>query len=83
MTIKKSNQQFRDKSLNLFKWSKQGILITSNGRTINLNDNILIDKDGTLDWLYSLLDEDLVKQQRDDIKEVIKELLEKYENNLK
>jgi hypothetical protein len=76
MTIRKSKQQFRDKSLNLFKWSKQGILITCNGRTINLNDSISIDKDGTIEFLYNLLDEDLVKQQRDDVKEVIKELLE-------
>ncbi len=75
MKIKLSNQQFRDHSLNLFKWSKQGILMTYNRRTINLNDNILIDKDNTLDWLYSLLDNDLPKQQQNDIKEVIKELL--------
>ena len=75
MKIKLSNQQFRDHSLNLFKWSKQGILITYNRTTINLNDNILIDKDSTLEWLYSLLDNELAKQQRDDIKEVIKELL--------
>ncbi len=69
----------RCKELDLFKWSKQGILLTTgsgyNRRTINLNDKILIDKDNTLDWLYSLLDNDLPKQQQDDIKEVIKELL--------
>jgi hypothetical protein len=75
MKIRKCNQQFRDHSLKLFKWSKQGILITYNRTTINLNDNILIDKDSTLEWLYSLLDNELAKQQRDDIKEVIKELL--------
>jgi len=76
MTIRKSKQQFRDKSLNLFKYSKQGILITYNRRTINLNDSISIDKEGTLNYLDNLLDEDLAIQQRDDIKEVIKELLE-------
>ena len=69
----------RCKELDLFKWSKQGILLTTgsgyNKRTINLNDNILIDRDNTLDFLYSLLDNELTKQQRDDIKEVIKELL--------
>jgi hypothetical protein len=77
MKIRKSNQQFRDKSLNLFKWSKQGILITSNRQTINLSEKVLTEKDNVLDWLYSLLDEDLANQQKDDIKEVIKELLEK------
>lgn len=65
--------------LNLFKWRKEGIIMTYgsgfNKRIINISDNISKDKEGCLDWLYSLLDKDLPKQQKDDIKEVILEFL--------
>lgn len=74
MKIRKSNIEFRDRDLNLFKFAKEGILMTFNRRTINLSNNVLIDKNGCLEWLESLLDEDLAPQQKRDIKEVIKEL---------
>lgn len=76
MKIPMITTKFRDPSLNLFKYSKQGILMTYNKRIINLSESILEDKDNVLDFLYSLLDNDLPRQQIDDIKEVIKELLE-------
>ncbi len=76
MKIPKTTIKFRDPSLNLFKYSKQGILMTYNKRIINLSESILEDKDNVLDFLYSLLDNDLPRQQIEDIKEVIKELLE-------
>lgn len=79
MKIRKSTHQFRINELNLFKWKKEGIILTygvgSNKHIINLNESIIVDKDGTLDFLYELLDLELPKQQIDDIKEVIKELL--------
>jgi len=46
-----------------------------NKKIINISDNISKDKDGCLDWLYSLLDKDIPKQQKRDIKEVISEFL--------
>jgi len=65
--------------LNLFKWTKNGIIMTYgigfNKKIINISDNISKDKDGCLDWLYSLLDKDIPKQQKRDIKEVISEFL--------
>lgn len=69
----------RIKELNLFKWRKEGIILTIgssfNKRIINITENISIDREGTLDFLYSLLDEDIPRQQKDDIKEVIKHFL--------
>lgn len=76
MKLRKPHIDIRDKELNLFKYSKEGILITFNHRTINLSKNILIDRDGVLEWLETLLDNDLPNQQRRDIKNVIKELNE-------
>lgn len=80
MNFIKPTLNLRIKDFNLFKWTKQGIILTYgsgfNKHIINLNDNLLIDKDGTLDFLYELLDLELPKQQIDDIKEVISELLE-------
>lgn len=65
--------------LNLFKWKKEGIILTYgsgfNKRIINISDNMRIDKNSCLDWLYELLDEDIPKQQKDDIKEVINEFI--------
>ncbi len=77
---KPSTDNLRIKELNLFKWKKEGIILTYgsgyNKKIININDNILSDRDGTLDFLYSLLDLELPKQQIMDIKEVIKEFIE-------
>lgn len=65
--------------LNLFKWRKEGIIMTYgsgfNKKIINISDNISRDREGCLEWLYSLLEQDLPKQQKDDIKEVILEFL--------
>ena len=65
--------------LSLFKWKKEGIILTYgsgfNKRTINISDNISKDKNGTLDFLYELLDLELPEQQKQDIKEVISEFL--------
>ena len=76
MKLRKPHIDIRDKELNLFKYSKEGILITFNHRTINLSNNILINRDGCLEWLESLLENDLPLQQIRDIKNVIKELNE-------
>lgn len=76
MLIRKSTHQFRVQELNLFKWTKQGILMTYKQRKINLDEYILKDKDGTLDWLNSLLDQVEFNQQRLDIKEVIEYYIE-------
>jgi len=65
--------------LSLFKWKKEGIILTYgsgfNKRTINISDNISKDKNGTLDFLYELLDLELPEQQKKDIKEVISEFI--------
>ena len=74
MKIRKT-QPPRNKELGIFKFSKQGIILTINRRSINISENILINKDETLDFLYSLLDEELVKQQKADIIEVINEFI--------
>lgn len=77
---KPSIDNLRIKELNLFKWKKEGIILTYGSgfykKVININENILKDRDGTLDFLYSLLDLELPKQQIMDIKEVIKEFIE-------
>lgn len=70
----------RYKEFDIFKFSKAGILLTIgssfNKRTINISKNILVDKENTLDFLYSLLDSDeLITQQKNDIKKVIKEFI--------
>lgn len=70
----------RYKEFDIFKFSKDGILLTIgssfNKRTINISKNILVDKENTLDFLYSLLDSDeLITQQKNDIKKVIKEFI--------
>jgi hypothetical protein len=79
MKFRKTTHQFRINELNLFKWKKEGIIMTYgsgfNKRSINISDNISKDKNGTLDWLYDLLDEDIPKQQKDDIREVISEFI--------
>jgi hypothetical protein len=80
MKFRKPNHQFRINEYNLFKWTKQGIILTIgtgfNKRIINLNDNISKDRNGTLDFLYSLLDNDIPNQQKNDIKEVINYYIE-------
>lgn len=79
MKFRKSTHQLRVPELSLFKWKKEGIILTYgagiNKRTINISDNISKDKNGTLDFLYNLLDEDIPNQQKQDIKEVISEFL--------
>ena len=81
MKFRKPILNLRINELNLFKWKKEGIILTygvgCNKHIINLNESILTDKDGTLDFLYELLDLELPKQQIDDIKEVIGEFIEK------
>ena len=66
--------------LNIFKWKKEGIIMTYgsgfNKRIINISDNISKDKNNTLDFLYELLDLELPKQQKDDIREVISEFIQ-------
>jgi hypothetical protein len=81
MKLRKPNtDNLRIKELDLFKWKKEGIILTYGSgyykRIININENILTDRDGTLDFLYSLLDLELPKQQILDIKEVISEFIE-------
>ena len=72
---KYTHKLHRIDSLNLFKWRKEGIILTYgvgfNKRIINISDNISKDKDGTLDFLHNLLDQVEFEQQRLDIKEVI------------
>jgi hypothetical protein len=46
-----------------------------NKRSINISDNISKDKNGTLDFLYELLDLELPEQQKRDISEVINEFI--------
>jgi len=80
MRIRKPNtDNLRIKELDLFKWKKEGIILTYgtgyNKKIININDNILSDRDGTLDFLYSLLDLELPRQQIIDIREVINEFI--------
>lgn len=80
MLIRKPDYSLlRVPELNLFKWTKQGIILTYgsgfNKRIINISDNISKDREGTLDFLYELLDLELPQQQRNDIKEVISEFV--------
>jgi hypothetical protein len=79
MKFRKSTHQFRISDLNLFKWKKEGIILTYgsgfNKRSINISDNISKDKNGTLDFLYELLDLELPEQQKRDIREVISEFI--------
>jgi hypothetical protein len=79
MKFRKSTQQLRVPELNLFQWKKEGIIMTYgsgfNKRIINISDNISKDKNGTLDWLYELLDLELPEQQKRDIREVISEFI--------
>lgn len=80
MKFRKTTHQFRINELNLFKWKKEGIIMTYgsgfNKRIINISDNISKDKNGTLDFLYELLDLELPEQQKRDIREVISEFIQ-------
>ena len=67
----------RDKTDNLFTWSKQGIFLKKGFTRINLNE---LKQEEALDILDNLLDDDLTYTQRIDTKEVIEYLTE--QNNL-
>ena len=67
---------YRTDEKKLFKYSKQGILMRYKEGFINLSLMLQEDVDSTLDMLYSLLDNEITLNQKIDIKEVIKELLD-------
>jgi hypothetical protein len=68
-------KQLRPKELKpLFKWSKDGVLLLLPYNSINLEK---IEHDNALDILDNLLEQDITKYQRQDIKEVINYLTEK------
>jgi hypothetical protein len=58
----------------LFKWSKDGVLLLLPYQTINLER---IEQDNAFDILDNLLEQEITKYQRQDIKEVKNYLKEK------
>lgn len=58
----------------LFKWSKHGVLLLLPYHNINLER---IEQDDAFDILDNLLEQEITKYQRQDIKEVINYLKEK------
>ena len=58
----------------LFKWSKHGVLLLLPYQPINLER---IEQDDALQILDNLLEQEITKYQKQDIKEVINYLIEK------
>ena len=71
------NRLFRTDTKRLFIWSKQGIILIKGFVKINLDELETYD---VLEILDSLLDEELSRNQKDDIKEVREYFLEKINN---
>lgn len=67
---------FRTDEKKLFKYSKQGILMRYKEGFINLSIMLQEEDNDVLDMLYSLLDEELTTNQKYDIKELIKEIID-------
>ena len=67
---------YRTDDKKLFKYSKQGILMRYKEGFINLSLMLQEEDNDVLDMLYLMLDNEITLNQKIDIKEVIKELLD-------
>ena len=74
-----SEKILRVSNFNIFKWTSNGVVIKLPNRLlVNLDELCCQDKNNALDLLEMILEQDIPKQQIDDIKEVKEYLFEKY-----